>query len=295
MTSPTRREPLAVEQLAANAWGLFDMHGNVSEYCYDVYAPYSASAQTDPANEAGDGTVRVVRGGNWSSSAYEARSASRSSLKINDNSRNKQSDNYTWTLSPADNQLVIGFRVVRSGASYTIAAKPAPPQPPAGKTYKIGDKGPASGLIFYDKGTYSDGWRYLEAAPGDLTNTWGLSDAYIIGDTKTGIGEGKRNTAIIAELVKLVPQFSTIPEQLESLEINGYGGWFMPSLDELVLIYKNLAAKGLGGFDKAWYFSSSEQLYNGLGYVHCINFGGTGERYGYHKPNIFPTRPVRAF
>ena len=34
--------------------------------------------------------------------------------------------------------------------------------------YKIGDEGPAGGVIFYDKGEYSDGWRYLEAAPADL-------------------------------------------------------------------------------------------------------------------------------
>ena len=34
--------------------------------------------------------------------------------------------------------------------------------------YSIGDIGPAGGYIFYDKGYYSDGWRYLEAAPADL-------------------------------------------------------------------------------------------------------------------------------
>ncbi len=35
-------------------------------------------------------------------------------------------------------------------------------------SYEIGDKGPAGGYVFYDKGSYSDGWRYLEAAPNDL-------------------------------------------------------------------------------------------------------------------------------
>ena len=34
--------------------------------------------------------------------------------------------------------------------------------------YKVGDEGPAGGIIFYDKGEYSDGWRYLEAAPADV-------------------------------------------------------------------------------------------------------------------------------
>ncbi|GHU30912.1 hypothetical protein FACS1894172_04920 [Spirochaetia bacterium] len=39
------------------------------------------------------------------------------------------------------------------------------------KVYKIGDTGPAGGLIFYNKGDYSDGWRYLKAAPANTERT----------------------------------------------------------------------------------------------------------------------------
>lgn len=39
-------------------------------------------------------------------------------------------------------------------------------------TYKIGSTGPGGGLVFYDKGNYDDGWRYLEASPADFTYTW---------------------------------------------------------------------------------------------------------------------------
>lgn len=40
--------------------------------------------------------------------------------------------------------------------------------------YSVGDRGPAGGYVFYDKGNYSDGWRYLEAAPADIRVVGGV-------------------------------------------------------------------------------------------------------------------------
>lgn len=54
--------------------------------------------------------------------------------------------------------------------------------------YKIGSDGPAGGIVFYDKGSVSDGWRYLEAAPSDFAYSWEgvpLAGGYKI-DTATG-------------------------------------------------------------------------------------------------------------
>ena len=54
--------------------------------------------------------------------------------------------------------------------------------------YKVGDTGPAGGLIFFDKGALTNGWRYLEAAPVDEVNESVFSNVYEeIGTTKTGI------------------------------------------------------------------------------------------------------------
>lgn len=60
----------------ANAWGLFDMHGNVWEWCSDLYGPYSAGPHTDPAGPT-SGRERVFRGGSWYDFPTSLRSANR--------------------------------------------------------------------------------------------------------------------------------------------------------------------------------------------------------------------------
>jgi formylglycine-generating enzyme required for sulfatase activity len=67
-----------VSQKKANPWGLFDMHGNVAEWCNDVYDKdyYQASAEKNPRGPA-DGKENVLRGGSWKSPAEALRSAYR--------------------------------------------------------------------------------------------------------------------------------------------------------------------------------------------------------------------------
>ena len=157
-------------------------------------------------------------------------------------------------------------------------------------TYTVGDTGPAGGLIFYDKGSYSDGWRYLEAAPVSTEWTakqWG-SYGTEIGATGTAIGTGQANTTAI---VAAQGAGNYAAQLCNDLTEGGYIDWFLPSKDELNLMYQNLHFNDVGGFAASPYWSSSEYSPSLAWYQ---NFG-TGSQYGGGKGGTDPVRAVRAF
>lgn len=82
-----------VASFAPNGYGLYDMAGNVWDWCWDLYGAYSSGLQTDPRGSP-SGSNRVLRGGSWLANAFICRTANRGSN------------------SPSHTAFLVGFRSV---------------------------------------------------------------------------------------------------------------------------------------------------------------------------------------
>ncbi|MDR1972328.1 MAG: hypothetical protein LBQ46_10465, partial [Treponema sp.] len=86
----------------------------------------------------------------------------------------------------------------------------------------VGGPGPAGGLIFYDKGDDTGGWRYLECAPADMSSAeWGAYMA-AVGGTDTAVGTGQANTAAILAKLSELPETGKAAQLCDTYTAGGY-------------------------------------------------------------------------
>ncbi len=95
VTSTNRGETIAVDSLAPNAFGLYNTHGNVTEWCFDYYGEYDLENTSDPTGSE-SGALRVNRGGSYNDFGKHLRSAYRSAT------------------NPLDADQNLGFRICRN-------------------------------------------------------------------------------------------------------------------------------------------------------------------------------------
>jgi DUF1680 family protein len=164
--------------------------------------------------------------------------------------------------------------------------------------YVLGDVGPAGGFIFYDNPNHAtDGWRYLEAAPFDQSSgaKWGCFRQLIPGARGTAVGTGKQNTE---DMLKACAEPGTAAHLCATFTLNGVRGWFLPSRDELALLYKNLRATGAAAFqdtgltDNFTYWASSQNTADMAAHV---DFADLGRLHGDDKDFPRRVRAIRAF
>ena len=192
-----RQTTVPVDSFAPNPYGLYNMHGNVSEWVWDYYGAYETEARTDPTGNV-SGTLRVYRGGGWNDFAKDLRSAYRAAM---------EADKCSFNL---------GMRLARNAAAGSGSV--------SGGGEKTGDDGDGNILIAYfswggnTRGIAEEIARQTGAELFEILMTEPYSDDY-----NTVLDEAQRDQKAQAR-----PELSTHVENMSDYDIIllGYPNWW---------------------------------------------------------------------
>ena len=226
-------------------------------------------SQNSPALPAGHPFLSVWSTGYWSSStvALATGQAWILNLGLGDPGRlGKASRQFVWPVRDTSSQ--------------------PPPALKIGDTYQ-------GGIIFYIDGSGTHG---LIAAPKDQSAgiVWWNGSLVNTGATATAVGTGQANTDKIIAVQGAGDYAAALAD---NLALNDYSDWFLPSRDELNLMYYKIGPGALapltniGGFSSAWYWSSSEYSSSSASF----QYFGNGSQITPDKDNKGLVRAVRAF
>jgi len=145
------------------------------------------------------------------------------------------------------------------------------------------------GIIFYLSGTYPYQTGLVCAQNDQGTSVpWYSHNYTYYGTTSTAIGSGKTNTS---SLVSILGNGYYAAKYCDNLVLNGFDDWFLPSRDELDLMYTNLKKNGFGNFRNTSYWSSSEYDYLGA----YTQYFSSGKQSCNNKFHSYSIRAVRIF
>ncbi|MFT6244508.1 MAG: hypothetical protein ACJA0U_002469 [Salibacteraceae bacterium] len=150
----------------------------------------------------------------------------------------------------------------------------------------------AGGIVFYKDASGCHG--LVAATTNQPSAEWGCYGTLITGADGTAIGTGNQNTIDIEAGCTAA---GTAADICANLLLAGYTDWFLPSYDELNLMYENigqgnvLGLGNVGGFNSNYYWSSTEDTANAAWIQHFSN----GSQYVTIKSNNIYVRSVRSF
>lgn len=162
--------------------------------------------------------------------------------------------------------------------------------------YAIGDTGPAGGFVFY---VTDAGLHGMEAARKDQGNaaSWGCYGILIVGADGISIGTGLQNTLDILNIQTGCNVPNTAGTIANGYTLNGYSDWFLPSRDELNLMYATIGQgapaplTNVGGFANADYWSSTE----GDNVTAWFQHFPSGSQFIKGRGSVISVRAIRAF
>jgi hypothetical protein len=210
----------------------------------------------------------------------------------------------TWTTSNASYATVSNGTVTggTSSGTATITASVADglsaTLTATNTLFAANTAGPAGGYLFYDKGSYSDGWRYMETASVNVggNHKWRNVSAIIIpGAMGTDFGTGNANTSAI---IGAQGDGTYMAMDCRNYSQGGYSDWFMPSQTEANQVLAVVTS--LNWSTTLYLFVSSSQVNNGEGNgcwaYKCYEAPYTWQGIlTYYTGSTVVTRPIRQF